>query len=111
VSQSTKGRLIASQRRVRVEGVWVQRPAARAREGSVGLVRVMFVVVVLVVVAGAVLEGVGVGEALRAAVELRVVRFVGEVSPAALGLRVGGGKSLGWLRVATMMAGVVESGE
>jgi hypothetical protein len=52
-----------------------------------------------------------VGEALRAAVELRVVRFVGEVSPAALGLRVGGGKSLGWLRVATMMAGVVESGE
>lgn len=90
---------MASQMRVRVEGVCVQRPAARAREGSVVLVRVMLVVLVVEV-----LDGVGVGEALRAAVELRVVRFVGEVSPAALGLRDGGGKSLGWLRVATILA-------
>jgi hypothetical protein len=97
VSQRTKGRLIASQIRVRVEGVCVQRPAARAREGAAALVRVMEVVVEVLG-----LEGVGVGEALRA-VELRVARLVGEDS-AALGLRVGGGKSLGWLRVATILA-------
>jgi hypothetical protein len=93
---------MASQSNVRVEGVWVQRPAARAREGSVVLVRVMFVVLLLLLALG--LEGVGVGEVLRA-VELRVVRLVGEVvSAAALGLaRTGGGKSLGWLRVATIL--------
>lgn len=100
---------MASQRRVRLEGVWDHEEgeggrleAVEAVRGvgdvmRVGEVATWFVVGVAVVAVGLeVVLGRWVGASLVLAVSARVERFVGDSEG-------GASKSLGWLRVATMV--------
>ncbi|KAI6890256.1 hypothetical protein KC325_g106 [Hortaea werneckii] len=104
VSQITSGREMASQSRVRLEGVWdhgeedvgrleaVEEVRWLGDVTRVGEVPTWFVVAVdLEVVLGR-----WVGESLVLAVSARVERFVGDSEG-------GASKSLGWLRVATIL--------
>ena len=92
MSQITRGRLRASQIRVRLEGVWVHVEEVVVRERRAGVERV----------------GVSGGEAVRsesrerAALAVRVVRLVGEGLAGVL-VSEGGSKSRGWFLVATMV--------
>lgn len=108
MSQITRGRETASQRRVRFEGVWDQGVGDEGRLEAVEVVRgvgevrragevATWFVDVVVAVDLEVLLGRWVGESLVLAVSARVERFVGD--------SVGGAsKSLGWLRVATILS-------
>lgn len=99
---------MASQRRVRLEGVWDHEEGEVGRleavEGvrgvgdviRVGEVATWFVVGVVVAVGLEVVLGRWVGASLVLVVSARVERFVGDSEG-------GASKSLGWLRVATML--------
>ncbi len=107
MSQITRGRLIASQMRVRLEGVWDQagvvglrvesvRVGAETRElrgaggdwsGAAGMLGLMLRCVVVVAVA--------------VTVDVRGARFAGD--GLIVGSVTGASKSLGWLRVATIL--------
>lgn len=111
VSQTTSGRETASQSRVRLEGVWdqVEGDVGRLEDVEevrgvgdvmrVGEVATWFVGVVVAVDLEVVL-GRWVVESRVVVVSARVERFVGDSEG-------GASKSLGWLRVATILLTVI----